>query len=420
MTDKAQRTALVRNAHYRRLLAARFVSNLGNGMTPIALAFGILDLAGTTPTSLSLVLAAQAVPLVLFLPIGGVVADRLGRARVVGVTDIVLSGFIFLMAALFLTGQVTIPILMAIMVVYGTLAALWYPAMGGLLPDVVPDEHIQPANAFISVANNGGLIVGAAVGGVLVATLGAGLAIGVDALSFLIAGLLVFSFRRVSSPSGSEESMLGDLTHGWRVFTSYKWVVVVVVSFSVVVMSWRGSQEVLGPVLAKEFYGGAAGWATFMAFEGAGMLAGGLIASRIRPRRPMVFGMLITLALPIVQLMLAFALPLPTVVVGAFVLGVALELFYVIWMVALQTHIPREALSRVNAYDAMGSLMLGPLGLALAGPLVAWIGIQGAFILAAVVSTVPIVVSLFFRSLWSLKRAVPHGSAVSTAQPGSP
>lgn len=404
---KAETRALRANAHYRRLLAARLVSNIGNGMTPIAIAFGVLALPGANATSLSLVLAAQAVPLVLLLPIGGVIADRLGRARVVGITDIVLSGFIMAMAILFLTGHATVPIVMAILFVYGCLAALWYPAMGGLVPDVVPDEHIQPANAFISVANNSGLILGNAIGGFLVALLGPGLAIGIDALSFLVAGILVFSFRHVSKPHVSEETMLGDLAHGWRVFTSYKWVVVVVACFSIVVMSWRGAQEVLGPVIAKEAYGGAAGWATYMAFESVGLLVGGLIATRIRPKRPMVFGMVITLALPIVQVMLALLLPLPVIAVGAFVLGVALELFYVIWLVALQTHIPREALSRVNAYDAMGSLMFGPLGLALAGPLVGLVGIQAAFLVAAIIATIPIVVSLFFRSIWSLRPVEP-------------
>jgi MFS family permease len=73
--------ALWGNANYRRLFAARTISNLGNGIAPIALAFGVLELPGTTPTSLSLVLAAQAVPLVVMLPIGGVIADRFGRSR---------------------------------------------------------------------------------------------------------------------------------------------------------------------------------------------------------------------------------------------------------------------------------------------------------------------------------------------------
>ena len=214
--------ALWGNPHYRRLFGARTISNIGNGIMPIALAFGVLDLPGATPTSLSIVLAAQAVPLVIMLPIGGVVADRLGRARVIAITDVVLSAFVFAVAALFATGNATIPLLAGLSFIMGILNGLWWPAMSGLVPDVMgDDEHLQSANAYISVASNGGLIAGNAIGGLLVAAFGSGIAIAIDAMTFLVAGLLVFTFRHVSKPNQSEESMLGDLVHGWRVFTSF-------------------------------------------------------------------------------------------------------------------------------------------------------------------------------------------------------
>lgn len=394
---------LMRNSSFRRLFGARLTSSLGNGITPIALAFGVLDLPGATPTSLSIVLAAQAIPLVILLPIGGVIGDRIGRARVIAATDIVLSAFIMTAAVLFLTGNATVPLIAGINAIYGALAALWYPAMGGLMPDVVPDDQLQPANAAISMANNGGLVMGNAIGGALVAFVGPGFAIAVDALTFLAAGLLVFSFRRVSHPSGSEESMAGDLVHGWRVFWSYKWVVVVVAAFSLIVMSWRGSNEVMGPVLAKEVYGGAAGWATILAAESAGLLAGAFLAARVRPSRPMVFGMLVTLALPVFQVTLAFSMPIWIVALAAFGMGVAFESFFVIWQVSMQTHVPREALSRVSSYDAMGSMLLGPVGLALAGPLIATAGPQAAFLAAAAVATLAIAASLFSRAVWNLR-----------------
>ncbi|MDO8307433.1 MAG: MFS transporter [Actinomycetota bacterium] len=389
---------------YRRLFAARTISNIGNGIMPIALAFGVLALPGATPTSLSIVLAAQAIPLIVMLPIGGVIADRMGRARVIAVTDIVLSGFVATSAALFLTGNATVPLLAILSFCAGVLNGLWWPAMSGLVPEVVTNEdHLQPANAYISVAANGGLVVGSAIGGLLVAAFGSGIAIAIDAASFLIAGLLVFSFRRVSKPHVSGETMLGDLVHGWRVFTSFRWVVVVVLAFSLIVMVLRGAEEVLGPVLAIERYGGAAGWAVVLGSVSAGLLVGALLASRLRVRRPMVFGMLITLVLPAWLVTLAFAMPLPVVAVGAFAWGLSMELFFILWMTALQTHVPREALSRVSAYDAMGSLMFGPIGLALAGPLVAAVGLTTSFLVAAAVATVAILATLLSRSVRELR-----------------
>ncbi|CAB4753478.1 unannotated protein [freshwater metagenome] len=402
MPEPTSTRALLGNARFRRLFLARTISNIGNGVAPIAIAFGVLSLPGATPTSLSIVLAAQALPLVLVLPIGGVIADRLGRARVIAVTDIILSAFVMTTAVLFLTGNATVALLAILGAISGCLNALWWPAMSGLVPDVVEEEHLQPANAFVSVASNGGLIAGNAIGGLLVALVGSGWAIAVDSLSFLVAGALVFSMRDVSTPHRSGESTLADLAHGWRVFWSYRWVVVVVGAFSFIVMVWRGAEEVMGPVLAREIYGGAAGWALIMTFQSIGLLLGALVASRLRVQRPLVIGLLATLALPLWLITLALGLPLIWVAVGSFAFGVSLELLAVWWFTAMQTNIPREALSRVSAYDAMGSLMFGPIGLALAGPLIAGVGARAAFFIAAAVSAAAVLGALLFRSVRQL------------------
>ena len=402
MPEPTSTRALLGNARFRRLFLARTISNIGNGVAPIAIAFGVLSLPGATPTSLSIVLAAQALPLVLVLPIGGVIADRLGRARVIAVTDIILSAFVMTTAVLFLTGNATVALLAILGAISGCLNALWWPAMSGLVPDVVEEEHLQPANAFVSVASNGGLIAGNAIGGLLVALFGSGWAIALDSLSFLVAGALVFSMRDVSTPHRSGESTLADLAHGWRVFWSYRWVVVIVGAFSFIVMVWRGAEEVMGPVLAREIYGGAAGWALIMTFQSIGLLLGAIVASRLRVRRPLVIGLLATLALPLWLITLALELPIIWVAVGSFAFGVSLELLAVWWFTAMQTNIPREALSRVSAYDAMGSLMFGPIGLALAGPLIAGVGARAAFFIAAAVSAAAVLGALLFRSVRQL------------------
>ena len=402
MADTSSTRVLLANVRFRRLFFARTISNIGNGVAPIAIAFGVLSLPGATPTSLSIVLAAQAIPLVLVLPVGGVVADRLGRAKVIAVTDLILSAFVMLTAALFLTGTATVPLLALIGAISGCLNALWWPAMSGLVPEVVDDEHLQPANAFVSVASNAGLIAGNAIGGVLVALIGSGWAIAVDSVSLIIAGLLVFSMRDVSSRHSSGESTFADLAHGWRVFWSYRWVVVIVGAFSFVIMVWRGAEEVMGPVLAREVYGGAAGWAFIMVFQSVGLLLGAVVASKLRVRRPLVVGMVAMLTLPLWLVTLAFELPIGWVALGSFACGVSLELLAVWWFTAMQTNIPRDALSRVSAYDAMGSLMFGPIGLAISGPLIVSVGANEAFLIAAAVATAAILGSLLFRSVRQL------------------
>ncbi|MFM8154784.1 MAG: MFS transporter [Actinomycetes bacterium] len=393
---------VLRNSAFRRLFWSRAISNVGNGVAPIALAFGVLALPGASPTSLSIVLAAQAIPLVLMLPFGGVIADRLGRARVIMVTDASVSVFVMTMAILFITGHANVPILAILGALSGLLNGMWYPAMSGLTPDVVPDEQLQSANALVSIATNVGFIAGNALGGVLVALVGPGWAIAIDSVSFVISAALIYSIRHVAKPHDSGESVLSDLIHGWRVFLSFRWIVVIVGCFSFVVMVWRGAEEVLGPVLALEIYGGPKGWALVMACQGVGLLVGGIVASRVRAGRPLVIGMLITLALPAWLLLLAAEVPLPVAAAGALAFGVALELFYVFWLTALQTRVPRESLSRVNSYDALGTMMFGPIGLALAGPLVAVIGLHTTFILGAVIAALAVAVSLMFRSVRQL------------------
>ena len=269
--------ALISDGRFRRLFASRFISNVGNGMQPIALAFGILAIPDATPTSLSIVLAAQAIAVLVVLPFGGAIADRYGAARIVGAADITISLLVAIQAILFLTSSANIVVLALLAMGAGALNGLWYPAFVGLTPDVVAEERLQPANAFVSIAQNIGFILGASAGGAIVAGAGAGVALAIDSASFLVAGSLVWSFRNISQRRHSGESMIKDIASGWGIFISYRWVVVIVVAFSFIIMSWFGSEQVLGPVLADEIYGGASGWSIVLAAQSVGLLLGGLL-----------------------------------------------------------------------------------------------------------------------------------------------
>ena len=396
--------ALAGMSEYRRLFASRLISNIGNGVAPIAIAFGVLALPDGSPTGLSIVLAAQAVPLVLILPIGGVIADRVGRPRMIALCDMILAVVVAIEGLLFLTGTASVPALAVLGILAGTLNGLWYPAYPGLAIDVVPDRYLQSANAYMSVAGNGGFIIGTAIGGTLVALFGSGWAILLDATTFLIAGVLVFTLRRFSRPHDSGESPLRDLIDGWKTFISYRWIVAIVLAFSFIVMVMRGAEEVLGPVLANERYGGPTGWSAVLAAMAVGLLIGALIASRIRFERPLAVGMILCFTLPAWLITLALAAPLPVVMLGAFAWGLAIELFQVMWFTALQRNVPAESLSRVSSYDAFGSLMFGPIGLALAGPLLTFIPLSEAFLIAAGVAIVATIGALLVPSVGRLRR----------------
>jgi MFS family permease len=402
---------LISDPNFRRFFASRFISNVGNGMQPIALAFGVLAIPGATATSLSIVLAATAIAVLVVLPFGGALADRYGAARLVGAADITISLLVATQAILFITGTATVPVLAVLALGVGALNGLWYPAFAALTPDVVAPDRLQPANALVSIAQNVGYILGASAGGAIVALAGSGVALAVDSASFVIAGLLVWSLRHLSQRRHSGESMLADIISGWAVFVSFRWVVVIVVAFSFIVMSWHGSEQVLGPVLADDAYGGPRGWSIVLAAQAVGLLVGGLLAVRARFKRPLLIGMVAMITLPAWQVSLAFALPLVIVSCGAFLVGIAIELLYVLWTTAVQSRVPRESLSRVSSYDALGSLMLGPLGIALAGPLVGALGLTNVFLIAAAISAAAILGSLLSRSVRNLTVHVPDTPA---------
>jgi len=97
-------------------------------------------------------------------------------------------------------------------------------------------------------------------------------------------------------------------------------------------------------------------------------------------------------------------LPIFSLMILAFFSGIALDLFFVMWMTMFQTHVPEEALSRVSAYDALGSTLFAPFGLFLAGPMAQWIGTSTTLYIAGTIAIVMAVGSLFNKDVRRLER----------------
>ena len=405
--DRGEVRELLRIKDFRTLLASRLVSNLGNGITPIALSFAVLDLPGGDGTALSAVNAAHMVALVLFMLAGGVVADRLGRCRTVGGTDIIGSFVVGAGAVLIITGNATVPLLAANGFLLGVLHALWQPAFRGIMPLIVPRERLQAANAVNGVVANLTYITGSALAGVLVATVGSGWAIMIDALSFLVAGVLVWRLRRLDAPddAGDRLSPLADLRAGWSEFVSRRWMVVTVAGLSVFFLSFEAFIAVIAPVQMKESLGGAPDMAVMMAGWGVGGLLGMLLAVRLRPARPMRAAWAV---MPVQAVwMLAVAVPLaPALLFCAAVLsGAAIDLTFTFWGTVLQTQVPEDMVSRVGSFDALGVALFGPLGLVIAGPLVDAHGASTTAVLAACVALAAALVPLSNRGVRGVTRA---------------
>jgi len=382
--------------YVKRLFLARFISNYGNGMGPIALAFGILGLPNGSANLLGLVLGTTTVLFLIMAPFGGVIADKYGRARMVGLTDMVGGLILFVQVAYFATGNVPIEVLLIVNGCFGILWGIFWPAFSGVMPAVLPEAGLQKGNALNALVTNSGMILGAASAGFLIDAFGPALTLGIDAASFFISGFLIFTFRHLTPRAEhSENTMLDDLGYGWKVFISFKWIVIIVAVFSFIVMCWAAAENVLGPLIALEHFDGAKSWSFVITAESIGLIVGSLIAIKVRPKYPMRFLMLSSFTITFYIASLAKPQPLAVIMVGAFLFGITLDLWGTLWSTALQRKVPRDSLSRVSSFDAMGSLMFRPIGLAIAAPLSTLLGIENFIYILAAITVFAIVLPLF-------------------------
>jgi MFS family permease len=395
--------ALLRRHDLRLLVVARFVSVFGSSLTPIALAFAVLGLPGAGIGDLGIVLTAQAVPQVLFMLMGGVIADRFPRSRVIVVAEAV-GGLAALGAgAMLLTGSATIPWLAGLAAVNGLAVALISPALTGIVPEVVERADLQQANALLRLATNLARIGGTAAAGILVTLIGAGWAVVLDGVSFLLGGLLMaFVHGRAHDRSGSF-TPVRDLREGWQEFTSQRWIVAGVLVFSVVNMAAAAGLGVLGPAQAKALLGGAGPWAAILTAEAVGTVVGVVVAVRIRPRRPILVAMLVAPVFAVPFALIALPAPLWIIIASAFCAGISVDVLSVLWETALQRNVPEDSLSRVSAYDWLGSSMLAPIGIALAAPLALAFGLSAALWMCFALILVPVLLALLEPSVRNLR-----------------
>jgi len=393
---------------FTKLISARLISNFGNGFMPIALSFGILALPGGSASDVSLVLGVQLAPTIAFMVFGGVAGDRFKRNQIVGGSDIVGCLFVFLSAASFIFGFTTIALLCFTGFCFGVLNAFWWPAFSGMLPEILPKEQLQKGNAVNGLLSNFGYVAGSLVAGILVATFGAGWAILIDGISFLIAGILVWTINlKPITAESSEKSpaMWRELREGWHEFISRKWVVVVVIAFSFINLAYEATLGVLGPIATKEHNGGPKEWSWVIAAITLGMIVGGVLALKIHMSRPLLVGILPEIFVGLWIFIIGVPNQLVATLLIAFATGISIEIFYVAWSTSMQQHIPSESYSRVISYDALGSYALAPIGLVVIGPIIEAIGVAQTSRLLAIMTVVAVITPLAFREVRNLRNA---------------
>jgi MFS family permease len=399
----AVRSGALAEREFRLLFTGQAMSVIGDGIAPIAVAFAVLDLTGS-PTDLGLVLTASYLPMAAFLLIGGVWADRLPRRAVMLGADAVRAATQATAGALLLSGTAHLWELIMLQVTYGGAAAFFSPAATGLIPATVSPARLQGANALLGISGNLGFTIGPAVGGVVVAAANPGTGFVFDAATFVWSiAFLAQMHPRVLAPA-PRQRFIRDLADGFREVRSRTWIWASILAVGLSVMIQFAPIDVLGPVIARRHFGGAGAWAAMEAAFGAGTVLGGATALRAKLRRPLRFvNLCFLLSLP-TSVAIAIPAPLVAIVLAQFVAGWTVGLYLPIWDTLLQQRIPAHVLSRVSAYDWMGSIVFMPLGLAAAGPVAGLIGFRATLITGAVWGAITVAALLSVRDIRTLER----------------
>jgi MFS family permease len=396
---------------FRLLFVARGISFFGSAIAPVAIAFAVLDLTGSA-SDLGLVLAARMIPQILFMLVGGVWADRLPRNLVMVASDLLTGGAQAACAVLLLTGDAEIWQLVVLQAVGGTAFAFFFPASTGLVPQTVEPPLLQQANAVLRLALNVASIGGAALGGILVAVLGAGWALAIDSGTFFLSAAFLAAMRVARGQRMETPNFVAELREGWREFASRTWLWVIVVGFGFLNAAETGAFNVLGPIVTKAELGGASAYGAMFAAEAVGLVLGGLLTLRFKPSRPLLVGCSVVILMPPVLVLLALGAPLPSILAAAVAMGLGVEVFGIFWDTSLQQHVPAYALSRVSSYDALGSFIFIPLGQLLAGPIAEAIGVDETLYLAAAIVTFAVVAMIATPDVRQLRRLEATGLPV--------
>ena len=381
MTGRAGLLGALGERQFRLLWIGQTASAAGDALIPVAIAFAVLGIGGTA-ADLGIVFSAFTVAHVALVLAGGVWADRLPRQLVMVACDIVRFIGEIVLAALLITDTAQIWHLAVGAAVIGAASAFFLPASSGLVPQTVSPGRLQQANALMSVSRSATGIFGPPISGLLIVAAGTGFVFLADAATFVVSAISLLMLRLPPTEARpSEQHFFADLADGWREVVARRWILAAICTFAITNMV-TSTFFILGPIVADAKLGGAAAWGFILTGGGIGGLIGSLLALRVRPRRPLLVGFLVSTSMSLPLFALVWPLPIPLIAVGALFSFASVQIFNTWWFTLLQQHVPEQARSRVSSYDYLVSLVFQPLGYMLAGPFSLLIGLPATLIWA--------------------------------------
>jgi len=403
---------------FRWLLAGTTVNGLGNMIAPVAIAFAVLDLGGSA-TQLGLVVGAYALADVVAVLWGGVLGDRLPRTVMMRGANTAAAVVQGLVALSLLGGWGSLWLLAVGGAANGALGSLAGPSTQAVTPQTVPDAMLRKAIALRRLSQNSAMILGSGIAGLLVAWIGTGGALAVDAATFLVAAGCFTRIRVPALPAVARTRAVAEAAEGFREVMRHSWLWSLIAMALIYHLFYGGSQGVLGPIVVGDHIGRAA-WGYALSAMMTGFVAGGLLSLVWRPRRALLVGELFLVLTICFPLAMALSDNLWVVLAGAFLHGFGLEIFSVGWDLSIQENVPPHMLARVYSFDQLGSFIARPVGLALTGPLATVFGERQWLLVVAVAMAVAEIAPFVIRDVRRLERRPVAEETVVVAAAATP
>jgi DHA3 family tetracycline resistance protein-like MFS transporter len=393
----------LRHRDFRLLWTGQTLTLLGSFVSNIAFPFQVLQLGGSALELGAFVSAFTGASLV-FLLIGGAVADRVPRRTLIVVTELASGVTVGVMAILGFTGALEMWHLYVSAAFFGAASAFSVPALGAIIPELVPEEILVAGNAVQGLSRQGARVGGPIVGGLLVATAGPAAAFAFDAVTFFLSAGAVALTRARPLVSEARLSILHEIREGFAFVFSVQWLWVTIFGWALIVAAFIGAITVALPLLVTTVLGGSAvTYGIISAGVGVGEAIGATAIAQVKIRRSGL-AMYLFGALSGVSFFIYGLVPtVPGAFLASVINGLSFACFGVLWVTALQVHVPRRLLGRVTSVDYFGGTLLAPIAPIGAAFLAQSEGPAFVFIVAGAITVVLTLAALLLPSIRDLE-----------------
>jgi predicted MFS family arabinose efflux permease len=362
------------------------VSVFGDFINVVALPYQVLALGGG-PLELGVYGAVTSIASIVFVLLGGAIADRVPRRRIILASDLASGAAVGAIALLSAVHALRLEHLYVAAAIIGAARSFFVPAVQALVPEIVPLEVLQAANSIRGLSRQLGLLGGPLVGGLLVAFAGLPVAFGVDALTFLVSFAALWLARPPRREPPPPAPLLKQVREGLAYTFSVPWLWIFIFAWSIVLLGMVGPLEVALPILVRDvLHGDARLFGTIIAASGVGQVIAGIALAQLKIRRLGIAICVFAVAGGLTLIGIGTISDVPILLAVSAVFGAQFVGVGVLWTTAVQKHVPQELMGRVISIDFFGGALLLPIAPILTAAIVAALGPAAAFVIGGAIS----------------------------------